>query len=100
MIRRPPRSTLFPYTTLFRSQLVGILLRFIQVLTPFYRRGFGRSSGRGNHLVTDGISRQRRSVCVLRVLSVVYSRSPQYWRLSWHGRWLAKLKRSPGGRVR
>src|SRR3712207_8617784 len=24
MIRRPPRSTLFPYTTLFRSQLPGI----------------------------------------------------------------------------
>src|SRR3990167_1562826 len=23
MIRRPPRSTLFPYTTLFRSQFVG-----------------------------------------------------------------------------
>src|SRR3712207_8067805 len=23
MIRRPPRSTLFPYTTLFRSQLPG-----------------------------------------------------------------------------
>src|SRR2546422_8398597 len=23
MIRRPPRSTLFPYTTLFRSHLVG-----------------------------------------------------------------------------
>src|SRR5256885_5515514 len=23
MIRRPPRSTLFPYTTLFRSYLVG-----------------------------------------------------------------------------
>src|SRR3989442_3845377 len=23
MIRRPPRSTLFPYTTLFRSQLAG-----------------------------------------------------------------------------
>src|SRR5258708_31258744 len=27
MIRRPPRSTLFPYTTLFRShRLVGVLL--------------------------------------------------------------------------
>src|SRR2546429_3934976 len=28
MIRRPPRSTLFPYTTLFRSvqQLVGVLM--------------------------------------------------------------------------
>src|SRR3712207_9096900 len=25
MIRRPPRSTLFPYTTLFRSQAVGDL---------------------------------------------------------------------------
>src|SRR5260221_4977030 len=23
MIRRPPRSTLFPYTTLFRSEVVG-----------------------------------------------------------------------------
>src|SRR2546430_14418603 len=32
MIRRPPRSTLFPYTTLFRSEVVlaghGILHRF------------------------------------------------------------------------
>src|SRR5256885_11724658 len=26
MIRRPPRSTLFPYTTLFRSQLAGPLI--------------------------------------------------------------------------
>src|SRR5258708_28098092 len=26
MIRRPPRSTLFPYTTLFRSQALRILL--------------------------------------------------------------------------
>src|SRR5256885_14949967 len=26
MIRRPPRSTLFPYTTLFRSQLNAVLL--------------------------------------------------------------------------
>src|SRR5438094_1629471 len=27
MIRRPPRSTLFPYTTLFRSQQHGIVLQ-------------------------------------------------------------------------
>src|SRR3712207_7580066 len=27
MIRRPPRSTLFPYTTLFRSDLVRDLVR-------------------------------------------------------------------------
>src|SRR3712207_7498617 len=28
MIRRPPRSTLFPYTTLFRSQEPKVLVRF------------------------------------------------------------------------
>src|SRR3712207_8845028 len=27
MIRRPPRSTLFPYTTLFRSDLAAVLAR-------------------------------------------------------------------------
>src|SRR5256885_5284795 len=33
MIRRPPRSTLFPYTTLFRSHELqeGILLRLRQI---------------------------------------------------------------------
>src|SRR2546422_11145545 len=29
MIRRPPRSTLFPYTTLFRSLLAGGVERFL-----------------------------------------------------------------------
>src|SRR3712207_8745851 len=32
MIRRPPRSTLFPYTTLFRSNLVNIKLLYL--VTP------------------------------------------------------------------
>src|SRR5690242_21448581 len=31
MIRRPPRSTLFPYTTLFRSSFVGAGLRASRV---------------------------------------------------------------------
>src|SRR3712207_8833113 len=31
MIRRPPRSTLFPYTTLFRSRLVEDLLDVARV---------------------------------------------------------------------
>src|SRR2546427_3304717 len=40
MIRRPPRSTLFPYTTLFRSTgcatlaAIGIKLRELQVFQP------------------------------------------------------------------
>src|SRR2546422_1982400 len=34
MIRRPPRSTLFPYTTLFRSdfEIVKVLIHFCQNL--------------------------------------------------------------------
>src|SRR5258708_15346050 len=30
MIRRPPRSTLFPYTTLFRSQVIRALARELE----------------------------------------------------------------------
>src|SRR3712207_8897932 len=32
MIRRPPRSTLFPYTTLFRSQLYSVISQAIKVI--------------------------------------------------------------------
>src|SRR3712207_7099862 len=32
MIRRPPRSTLFPYTTLFRSLRVGLFVAPLQVV--------------------------------------------------------------------
>src|SRR3712207_8568395 len=35
MIRRPPRSTLFPYTTLFRSG-VGTLLSLGSLMAAFY----------------------------------------------------------------
>src|SRR3712207_8826165 len=31
MIRRPPRSTLFPYTTLFRSEPIGGLFLFADI---------------------------------------------------------------------
>src|SRR5215216_6191605 len=40
MIRRPPRSTLFPYTTLFRSLLAGEASRL--VAREAERRGHGR----------------------------------------------------------
>src|SRR5438876_3878174 len=32
MLRRPPRSTLFPYTTLFRSELLGFEERANEVM--------------------------------------------------------------------
>src|SRR5256885_7151328 len=41
MIRRPPRSTLFPYTTLFRSRLDGQLIGR-QVLDPCGKHGVQR----------------------------------------------------------
>src|SRR5688572_32496372 len=34
MIRRPPRSTLFPYTTLFRSEIAASRMRFF-MSSPF-----------------------------------------------------------------
>src|SRR2546428_8367618 len=50
MIRRPPRSTLFPYTTLFRSELRYLLTElpltkdtrtFVYMSDPFIRRMVG-----------------------------------------------------------
>src|SRR6476661_10589827 len=43
MIRRPPRSTLFPYTTLFRSSRC----RYGHGCTSALERGPGKGSGRG-----------------------------------------------------
>src|SRR2546429_1542407 len=43
MIRRPPRSTLFPYTTLFRSFMIeSILALAARLLSLFRRRGLDR----------------------------------------------------------
>src|SRR2546425_8138006 len=42
MIRRPPRSTLFPYTTLFRSEGVLLLLAYsLGMGVPFLLLGLG-----------------------------------------------------------
>src|SRR3712207_7371997 len=54
MIRRPPRSTLFPYTTLFRSE--GAPQRGVQVGADGERGGEGRR-GQSRH---DGIEPHAR----------------------------------------
>src|SRR2546430_11828894 len=41
MIRRPPRSTLFPYTTLFRSLLFGVGLTAISMALAFSVKSHG-----------------------------------------------------------
>src|SRR3712207_7139909 len=43
MIRRPPRSTLFPYTTLFRSRALARGLRVEEVPITFRDRSAGDS---------------------------------------------------------
>src|SRR3712207_8309163 len=52
MIRRPPRSTLFPYTTLFRSQTSRMSVSFVNSPPPHFgqRKPSGRisSAGRSN----------------------------------------------------
>src|SRR2546426_4862406 len=56
MIRRPPRSTLFPYTTLFRSLGVGRRRRSV------HRRERGpelRKSHRGAQALGMGVRHQR-----------------------------------------
>src|SRR3712207_8323911 len=36
MIRRPPRSTLFPYTTLFRSPHIAVEPKIVHAFNPYY----------------------------------------------------------------
>src|SRR2546430_4525526 len=53
MIRRPPRSTPFPYTTLFRSRIETVLTTDAGTITP--DAGTGSPSGGGGHCASaDG----------------------------------------------
>src|SRR5438034_6498103 len=59
MIRRPPRSTLFPYTTLFRS-LVRSHLGALNMLYVFGRHGPGERRS-ASHLARAVLQREGRS---------------------------------------
>src|SRR3712207_7250456 len=71
MIRRPPRSTLFPYTTLFRSvRLMSMLLTADEVCTCDLAPAVGLTEATVSHhlsvlrkagLITDGERRGMRS---------------------------------------
>src|SRR5256885_8879950 len=55
MIRRPPRSTLFPYTTLFRSPA-----RRLHVAVPAVDRGRDRAAGRAAPALVRHVPDRRR----------------------------------------
>src|SRR3712207_8452459 len=50
MIRRPPRSTLFPYTTLFRSDHLGAqaVVLFLRTVAPINALGLGQRGDFGD----------------------------------------------------
>src|SRR3989475_6693496 len=58
MIRRPPRSTLFPYTTLFRSRLVlGLLSRGFSLVAQHGAANHAGCRGRSaSAAVANGIA--------------------------------------------
>src|SRR5256885_16701030 len=66
MIRRPPRSTLFPYTTLFRSERAALLpLRSGRARRDRHRRDAvsrrHQTGGRSAHLASVGRSEEHTS---------------------------------------
>src|SRR3989442_8687553 len=65
MIRRPPRSTLFPYTTLFRSYVdySGNLDSCITIRTTVLARGVAHVQA-GAGIVADSVPQQEYRECV------------------------------------
>src|SRR3712207_7546817 len=61
MIRRPPRSTLFPYTTLFRSRVL-VLAREIHDLRDFGLRDLVRKDSAFAHAVIVDVQHDPRGV--------------------------------------
>src|SRR2546422_6085899 len=67
MIRRPPRSTLFPYTTLFRS------LEGDAVVADLAKRP---------HLLIAGVTGSGKSVCINTIItSLIYTHPPEKLKL-------------------
>src|SRR5256885_12742557 len=66
MIRRPPRSTLFPYTTLFRSHAIGI------------RGGGGQASVAESGASRRGDLREIRASSSLAALDAIAGRSEEH----------------------
>src|SRR5688572_30955065 len=56
MIRRPPRSTLFPYTTLFRSAKAAVEIAIYDLFGQLYNAPLYKMLGGGDPLITTDIT--------------------------------------------
>src|SRR2546430_11503219 len=68
MIRRPPRSTLFPYTTLFRSDELaakGVLFGICNIALTIYSGMFAKQMGMRSEEHTSELQSQSNLVCRL-----------------------------------
>src|SRR6266699_5991018 len=88
MIRRPPRSTLFPYTTLFRSRCRAAWPGLARATDPGLarRRGRDRKSTRLNssHVrisyAVFCLKKQKKLVTTLSLLYIITTKEIQIWR--------------------
>src|ERR1039458_517593 len=75
MIRRPPRSTLFPYTTLFRSHWMGKLEERGQSAAGAHHRIAAEAQGRAvrrDHVEAQEGNRGRSYPCAERQRSAIF----------------------------
>src|SRR2546430_16122513 len=82
MIRRPPRSTLFPYTTLFRSLLTGAQRvageRALERLVVLGEGAFGRSEEHTSELQSQSnlvcrlLLEKKKTICRWACLSAAF----------------------------
>src|SRR5690242_21376466 len=91
MIRRPPRSTLFPYTTLFRSRVTGVHLRGVRRLDDLDGRpGHARGDRKSTRLNSSHMSISYAVFCLKKKkkiktqkrhekLRLVHGQRKQWW---------------------
>src|SRR2546430_7488164 len=97
MIRRPPRSTLFPYTTLFRSEeevrfevIVDVRLGVLQVLSL---DGTDAEIGRAQRLNSSHSQISYAVFCLKKKKSIPYGACVPCSLRSW--RWCPRCDRAP-----
>src|SRR5258705_10134428 len=90
MIRRPPRSTLFPYTTLFRSLLKESGLTEAQAASFRFRAGRGCRERSEEH--TSELQSLRHLVCRLLLEKKKKAMTTVHHPRSYSTRWLRDMR--------